>query len=326
MKVLFVSSGNKKNMANPIISRQGESLVREGILIDYYLIKGRGMWGYFNNIKLLRAFLMLNHYDVIHAHYGMCGIVSILARSNEKIVVSLMGDDILGSRKKSGKNTVKGNLLVSINRIASKFYDYTIVKSKEMRQALGPKSNSSSIIPNGVDLSVFYRVNRVQAIERVGWSVNDINILYLGDPSRTEKNYKLAYAACELLKNSILNLKLHVVNSIPTDELKYYYSAANVVVLTSFHEGSPNVIKEAMACGCPIVATDVGDISWLFEQTAGCFLADFSAEGFSDVLQSAIKYSLSIEVSEGRKRLNELHLDSGEVARQIIMVYKNLIK
>lgn len=322
MKVLFVSSGNKKNGINPIVFRQGESIRKEGIDIQYFSIKGKGLLGYVKNIFTLRSFLTKNKFDVIHAHYGLCGIVSLLAKRNEKLIVSLMGNDILGSKNYYGKSTSSGKLFISINQFASRFYNFIIVKSAEMKSQLKFLENKIQVIPNGVDFDLFYPIEKNIALEKVNWDHEHINLLFLSDPNRPEKNYKLAFDAVELLKNHYKNIRLHIVNNQATENLKFYYSAANVLLLPSFHEGSPNVIKEAMSCNCPIVATNVGDIKWLFGNTKGYYLSDFDTSKFSSSIENAIKYSLNISEPQGKKRIIELTLDSKDIAKLIINAYK----
>lgn len=322
MKVLFVSSANKKNRINTIVYRQGESLKKEGLNIQYFSLKGKGLLGYVKNVFTLRSFLSKNKFDVIHAHYGLCGIVSLLAKRKEKLIVSLMGDDILGSRDFVGKSTSSGKIFIFINQIASKFYNYIIVKSEEMKSQLNFAENKIQVIPNGVDFDLFYRVEKSIALEKINWTNERINLLFLGDSTRPEKNYKLAFDAVELLKNKFKNLHLHVVNNQPTVNLKFYYSASNVLLLPSFHEGSPNVIKEAMSCNCVIVATNVGDIKWLFGNTPGYYLSTFDVSQFSVAIENAIMYSLNLSEPQGKKRIVELALGSKDIAQKIINVYK----
>jgi len=191
-----------------------------------------------------------------------------------------------------------------------------------MKSQLNFAENKIQVIPNGVDFDLFYPVEKSIALEKINWTNERINLLFLGDFNRPEKNYKLAIDAVELLKNKFKNLHLHVVNNQPTANLKFYYSAANVLLLPSYHEGSPNVIKEAMSCNCPIVATDVGDIKWLFGNTPGYFLSTFDASQFSTAIEHAIKYSLNLSEPQGKKRIVELSLNSKDVAQKIINVYK----
>jgi len=52
-----------------------------------------------------------------------------------------------------------------------------------------------------------------------------------------------------------------------------WLNASNVLLLTSLHEGSPTVVKEALACGLPVVSVDVGDVAERIEGIEGCHLA-----------------------------------------------------
>ena len=107
MRVLFVASGNSQTGITQLVKRQGASLKINGITITYYPIKGKGFYNYLMNIKALKSHLKINQYDVIHAHYGLCGIISYLARTEEKLVVSFMGDDLIGEINKKEKWSIQ---------------------------------------------------------------------------------------------------------------------------------------------------------------------------------------------------------------------------
>lgn len=91
-KILFVSSGNiLKFGISPIVKNQGNSLGKIGLDISYFGIKGKGLHNYLANIGQLRSFIKSNHFDVIHAHYSLSGIIATLTLTRIPIVVSLMG-------------------------------------------------------------------------------------------------------------------------------------------------------------------------------------------------------------------------------------------
>jgi teichuronic acid biosynthesis glycosyltransferase TuaC len=120
-------------------------------------------------------------------------------------------------------------------------------------------------------------------------------------------------------------LILHVINCVSIDELKYFYSAADLLLLTSFHEGSPNVIKEAMACNCPIVSTNVGDVPEVIGKTEGCFLASFDPIDVAEKMRFALEFAQTKGRTNGRQRIIELGLDSETVSAKIIEVYNKVL-
>ena len=155
MHILFVSSGNTEGGISPLVKNQGDSLKKEGHQIDFFTVKGNGMKGYLKAIFQLRKRIKHTTYDLIHAHYGLSAISALLGKRDLPMVVSFMGDDLIGSNRKDGRIKKISLFLSWLNRwLAKKKYSYTIVKSSQMFDLLNIPN--AVIIPNGVDLDLFY--------------------------------------------------------------------------------------------------------------------------------------------------------------------------
>lgn len=322
MKVLFVSSGGRNAAPKTLISAQGESLRKAGIALGHFTINRKGLAGYALAIPELKKVLKRRHYDIIHAHYGLAALVALMARGGEKLVVSFMGDDLVGSNTQDGRVTGRSLLLARFNAFcASRFYDFSIVKSREMQSKL--KTERVSLVANGVDISLFRPIPKPEARALLGIPAGVRLLLFASDPAREEKNFALAEQAARLVQAP--GVKLIALAETPQPALAYYYNAADVVLLTSFHEGSPNVIKEAMACNCPIVSTGVGDVSWVLGKTEGCYLASFSLQDFAGKLRLALAFAAEEGRTTGRKRIIELGLDAETTASRIIGIYEKAL-
>lgn len=321
MNILFVASGNSKTGISPIIKSQGESLINHRINVSFFPIKGKGLLNYLRNIKLLKEYLRLNHFNIIHAHYGLCGIISHFARNKERLIVSFMGDDLIGEINKNGKYSFFGNILVSFNKLFYKQYDFIIVKSQQLK--LNIKRDYSSVIPNGVDLNIFFEIKKNHARKWIKVPQDKKLVIFVADPIRPEKNYKLAQSAVKECNDP--NITLLPIHSVEQIDLKYYYSAADLLLMTSYHEGSPNVIKEAMACNCPIVSTDVGDVKWVLGDVEGCYITSFDSKDVTKKIKLALEFSKKVGRTMGRERIIELGLDSDTIAKRILNVYQTVL-
>lgn len=307
MRVLFVSSGNTVFGISPITQSQGESIKHSGIELSYFPIVGRGFLNYVKSIWHLNRHLVVNKYDIIHAHYSLTAFIVALAGANP-IVVSLMGSD--------AKNSTLVKVVIKIfNRL---FWKHIIVKSEEMFNNLGIPS--VSVIPNGVDTKKFIQMDRRECQKKLNWDLTKKHILFAAKPSRPEKNYTLAKEMFLLLDND--NFILHTLIDVLPAKMPVWLNAADAVFLTSLWEGSPNVIKEAMACNRPIVATDVGDIRWLFGETKGCYISAFNATDLKDKIEEAVL----LNKTNTRERIAELELDSSTIARKIINLYSLVLQ
>lgn len=307
MKVLFVLSGNGSTGLDPLINNQGMSIEAiQNIKIDYYEIKGRGIKGYLSNVLPLRKITKRNGYDIIHAHYSLSAFVASLAGC-KPLVVSLMGSD------------VKANAYYRfIIHLFSFFFKWSLilVKSEDMYRSLG--ITKAIVIPNGIDMNKYNMLDKKECQFRLNWDSDKKHILFPANPNRKEKNYKL-------LERSVVGLNdivVHYFQNTPNNLTPIWYNAADIVVLTSFWEGSPNAIKEAMACNRPIVSTDVGDVAWLFGSTEGCFLTTFEMDDCAETIDKALLFSEQNKYTAGRKRLSDIGLEDRVIANKIIQLYK----
>lgn len=306
LKVLFVSSANR-GQVSPIVQSQGNALEKAGVMIDYYGIRGKGLPGYLKNITPLNKHIKINQYDIIHAHYSLSAITATLAGCRP-IIVSLMGGDV-----------DLGRALNSLIRISNKlFWSALIVKSKNIADRVGIKD--CLIIPNGVDVSHFQPLDKDRSKGKLQWSKNKKCILFASNPNRKVKNYKLLEDAYRLLPHST-KVEIKTLENVPHSNIPMFMNASDVVVLPSFREGSPNVIKEAMACNRPIVATNVGDIAWLFGDMPGHFFTKFDPEDMAIQLMSALQFSEKYGKTKGRNRIIHLGFDSESVSGQILSIY-----
>lgn len=314
MKVLFVSSGKVNGKPGSIVREQGNSLIKKGIQVDFFTTTKKGLLGHLLEAKRLRKALSATKYDIVHAHYGVSAIVALLARKGNRMIVSFMGDDILGSNDTDGRIKLGSLVLARINKwLAKRFYDFSIVKSKEMHEKLNV--SNSEIIPNGVDCNLFEPLKKNESDKK--------QIIFVSNPERTEKNFNLAQRSVELLNDKSIELKC--LYEMEQKDLVAFYNSADALLLTSFHEGSPNVVKEAMACNCPVVSVNVGDVKELMENVDGCYLSEFNSESIKNNLIKAMEFRKNKIFTKGRDRIIELKLDSDSVADRIIALYKRVI-
>lgn len=306
MKVLFVASGNKAGgKVSAFVQSQFDSLKKEGMEMILFPVVGHGRRGYLRNFRRLRKLILKEKPDVVHAHYSTCGYLAALAAMGQKTkkVVSILGSFPTESRK-----------LKFVRFCIDHVWHATIVKSERTRAQL---DRNLPVIPNGVDLDLFPLIPQEEARRKVDFADGQKYVIFVSDPSRPEKQFGLAQAAVERLNDKTVHL-VPVFNK-PHKEVVDYMCAADVLIMTSSNEGSPNVIKEAMACNCPIVVTDVGDVRWVTDGVDGTYVSRSSTpEDLGCLLMKALAFGGR---TCGRDRIQELGLTSDRVAHRIMNIY-----
>lgn len=306
MKILFVASGNKSHgKFNAFVQAQFDSLQKEGLDMLAYPVVGRGWKGYLRNFGTLRRLILKEKPDVVHAHYSSCGYLAALAAMGQKTkkVVSILGSFPEENRK-----------LKFVRFCVDHVWHVTIVKSERTRAQL---DRDLPVIPNGVNLELFPLAAQDEAKERVGFDHDGKNVIFVSNPARPEKQFGLAEEAVRLLHDGSVHLV--PVFDKPHSEIVDYMCAADALIMTSASEGSPNVIKEAMACNCPIVVTDVGDVRWVTEGVDGTYVSDtYEPEELAGLLKKALGFGAR---TRGRERIVDLGLTSERVAQKLIRIY-----
>jgi glycosyltransferase involved in cell wall biosynthesis len=300
---------NERNPYSGIfVKKQIDSLSKKGI--DYRLVcLGRNFGGY---LKIFSIKKEVEWADVIHAHFGHVGTLAIAWKTvkNNPLVVSYCGSDILGSLK------LKERLLARINVLFSKCVDYAIVRSDELSKKI--RAKRIDVISSGIDAEIFQEIDQPQAREAVGLAdYSGKLILFLGQQNNPVKNFSLFKNALDCLDCEFQYLSLE---NISHEKVPYYMNAADVCVLTSHYEGSPNVIKEAMACNRPVVSVDVGDVRKVLEGIEGCFVVRPQADHIAEAIKQAMEY----KKTAARQRIFDLGLDLDATAEKVIEVYKEV--
>jgi len=287
------------------VYEQVRALRALGVDMDVLFVNGRASRRNYL-IGYPRLWRQIRHvrYDLIHAHYVFAGWIA-RAQRRLPVVQSFHGaGEMLG---------YQGWLC---KRLAPRV-DRVIVTSADHKARLGYAP--ARIIPCGVDLALFTPQPREEARRKLGWELGKKTVLWVGDP-RPEKRLDLVHGAFDLLAQRRKDVELKIVSRVPHADVPTYLSAAHAFILPSDHEGSPVVIKEAMACNLPIVAVDVGDVAQVIGGVKGCYLAERTAQDLADKLEQALAH----EQSAGRAAIQ--HLQTSAEAQAILDVYNEVIR
>ncbi len=320
MRVLFICSGNNPHFGTaPFIISQAISLRKAGIDVDIYTLKGKGLKGYLSNVRPLRRFIASNNYDVLHAHYTFCGWIARIAAPFYPLVVSYMGSDTYGSVDHRGKMRLKSIPMILQGIALNLFANALIVKSPNLLKMIVLKKRAS-VIPNGVDFDVFKPLPMVETRHKLGLAEDGRYVLFAGNPDDPRKNFDLARRVVEVCSGEI-ELTLLTPYPVKHQDMPLWFNAADLLISTSWLEGSSNVIKEAIACNCPVVATPTGDSEWLLKNINGGYVADYDPDKLAVCIIEVIRSDRKCDGREIRSDLN-----SSVIAEKIIDIYKKVLQ
>lgn len=294
------------------IKEQIEAIIKYyPIDYDIYFIDGRkNKWNYIKSISKIHNMILHNKYDLIHIHYGLAGLFLFKKMRNKiPIVITLHGGDIQKTQKKY--------IQIFLTKKILKKADFVITLNDKMNNEVKPFVTRTEVIPCSINTEFF--------IPPINRSRNaPLNVVFPSSKERVEKNYRLFKDVLDLYKQKYsIDLQCIELNKMNRQQVVELFQIADVMLMTSYSEGSPQVVKEAMACNLPVISTNVGDVDYLLKGVKGSLVVDNKAISLSE----ALFLSLNEQISgiEGREKLIELGLDDKTIASRIYSLYQSLI-
>ena len=305
MRILVVASYNKGCFA-PFVNEQAEALMRAGCEVEFFGVQGKGLKGYLNNLPLLKKRIKEFSPNVIHAHYGMSGLLANLQRKVH-LVTTYHGSDINDKR------------ILPFSKMAMQLSAWNIFVSQKTLEIAKPKRDYS-LLPCGIDLTELQLIGKSEARRKMKLSATKKYILFAGAYDNAVKNAALAKEVVALMHDE--KVEMLELRGYTREEVTLLMCACDVFLMTSFTEGSPQVIKEALACGCPIVSVDVGDVKERIKGVAGCYVSE--AFDCKELLQQVRKAFCFEGKTDGRERVIKDGLDNNSIAKQMIEIYNKV--
>lgn len=287
------------------VADQCNAVGKDGVHVFKFQINGHGIIGYAKSLWQLRKVINLCHPDLIHAHYGLSGLCANLQRK-VPVVTTYHGSDIHS-----------GGWILKISQLAINLSAYNIFISKKLKELSGTHGNNVSILPCGIDIEKIHEIPRDEAKRKMNRQYPFV--LFSGAFTNDVKNPSLAKEAMGKVPEAEL-LELKGYNR---KEVNLLMNAADCLLMTSLREGSPQVVKEAMACGTPVVSVDVGDVKEIMGDTKGCFLVERNADAIAEKIELALAFKGK---TNGRQRIIELGLSNDLVAKKLIGVYNEVLR
>ena len=256
--------------------------------------------------------------DIVHAHYGTVTSFFCALGANKPLVITFRGSDL---NPVTSENAFRKGVKQVLSQLSTLRAKHIICVSQGLKKRLWWRNDEVSIIPSGIDLSIFKPLQIKCARKRLGLSLTDRIILFNVGKSPLVKRLDLAEQALKFVKSHFPNTCLvKLYGNIDPDDMPFYYNAADCLLLTSDHEGSPNVVKEAVSCNCPVVSLDVGDVR---ERLAGVWPSKIVTRDPVEIGRAIIKIFRLNRRSNGHNKIREISLD--RLSTKTVSIYRSML-
>jgi teichuronic acid biosynthesis glycosyltransferase TuaC len=279
-----------------------------------YFINGRdNKWNYFKSISEIKKIVEKEHFDLIHVHYGISALFLLFYKPSIPVVVTLHSGELF-QKKGYVNHLFQKNITLGVVKRAAK----VIVLNDDMISLLSKYKNKLVKQPCGTSLSIFKK-------SPVTKDPLKFYIGFPGNKARKEKNHPLFNSIIEQLK-AIVAIEVIEFHNMTRKDVLLNLNKIDLLLMTSTVEGSPQIIKEALACNKPIIATAVGDVDYLLKDVVNCeIVSSFAAKDFIAPISKIILLPAKDRLSNGREQLLTKKLDSESVAGSIYKLYEELI-
>ena len=306
------------------VKSQVTSLMKAGVLCESVYAETTGVAKYSEIRSKLKIQITQFRPDIVHAHFGWTGaaVADICKHHGIPLVISYCGGDINGE-KGTLTRRLKHQLGVYLSLWAGRSASLLIVKNKDMMAILPTHLQSKTILlPNGVDTKLFAPMEKKAARKELGWN-DQPTVLFAGRPDDPTKNFNLAKQAISIAQHQIPGLTLKSPKNMPHNMMPTLLNAADILLMTSYKEGSPNIVKEALSCDLPVISVPVGDVPWILNDLRSCAVSAYDADEIAKNALTMIKDPVA--QGERRQRILDYKLDSQTIAHELISAYEGLL-
>lgn len=251
------------------VRREVDALGRLGVPCDVLFIHGYRTKSVYPRaaLRLLRWNLSRSfRYRIVHAHGGETALAArFIVRV--PVVATYIGDDLQAEKSSDGSVTKIRRVRAWVQRKHAASFSHTVTMSRTMERLLPAAARKRNLVcPSGVELSTFAPFDQAVSRARLGWPDDELTVVFAANPARPGKRFWLAQAAVEGARERLPQLRLRVAAEVRPEMMSVWMNAAHCLIMTSVSEGSPNVVKEAIACGLPVVTTRVGDVEEMLHE------------------------------------------------------------
>lgn len=313
MNILYITNmyPNADDPTYGIFVKEQVDAISNGEAVSYkvYAIDGKkGLWEYVKSIGEIRSLIKKEKFDLIHIHYGLSGLFLLLGRVKIPTIMTLHGGDIQAEQGK--------NIQVALTKMILRKCDFAITLNERMDTIARKYINRTEIIPCSVNTKLFEPKDIAKAKSKA------VKVLFPSARTRYVKDFPLYQRTCNVLREKYgLNIDEYYLENLSRQQVAELFCQMDLLLMTSISEGSPQVVKEAMACNLPVVTTNVGDVSVLLEGVANCYVANSRDENeLSALAYKSLFKKMNTGVSP-RERIINLGLDDESIAKRIIRVY-----
>jgi glycosyltransferase involved in cell wall biosynthesis len=256
--------------------------------------------------------------DIVHAHFGTMTSLFCAILTRKPLVITFRGSDL---NPAYGASKLRNRIRHWLSQLSALRADSIICVSQQIAEQLWWARERIEIIPSGVSLDLFRPLPKKTARTALGWNDEVYVVLFNASNDPGGKGLLIAEEAIRRAQHSLGRIQLVVLHGdVPPDRMPFYYNATDCLLLASEWEGSPNVVKEAMACNLPVVSSRVGDVE---ERLQGVFPSKVTERNAKDLGEALVEVLLLHRRSNGRERIAELSLEY--VTERLLSVYRRSV-
>jgi glycosyltransferase involved in cell wall biosynthesis len=274
----------------------------DGLTVEVFTF-GLGSREYVRAAAAIRSRYRNERFDVVHAHYGLCGWSALAAR-HAPHVVTFHGTDLAH------------RYVGPLSRALVPLLDLPAPVSAALARAGLPHARPPvAVLPCGVNMDRFHRIDRAEARSKLGLDLRARYLLFPSDPSRPEKRHDRARRVAELTNATLLAYEQR-----PPEDVPLLINAASAVLVTSDREGFGLAPLEALACDVPVLATEVGIAPLVLEGIGGTLCGPFDER----VWAGALEQHLDHEDPRVDGRARAALFDRNRLAQRVFHAYRDL--